>query len=620
MDVRALKDEAATLFRRGKFSRAAERYEALVKAEPRDVQHLIKWGDSLRRDGRRDQAIAAYCKAVDAYVAQGIVIKAIAACKLVLELDPEQSAVQEVMARLCDKRYVRRDQVGEFFVPPPQPSRHERYAPIELPDDGDDEEDAGFVTAGGDVLEFDATVIIPSESQAAEPLETASFRDEPRQATSEREFDFIELANAPVVDEVAESTGDVVELEIEVPLGEDFLVEVDSVEHRVLMDAEEALRLPTTAVANILADAILIDDEDDDDGEEIELLSISTGLPSVIVDVEPPPVVREEPERLANELAFDTVGDDVEMEEGSLEPLESPAIVLADDEEMQAPDVQQERVPLLSELPEEAFLELITKVAFHRVDDGEVILREGDEGRSIFILASGRATVIKGHGTSAAMELATLDEGAFFGEMALLNGTARVASVVASGEVEVLELTETLLRELTARHASVAQSLKKFYRQRLLSNVMAISPLFRAFDQTDRRMLVEKFKLRELKANEPVITEGERPDGLYVVMHGLCLVTRQTEDGKRRIPLAILREGDVFGEMSLLTRQPASATVLAKRRTLVLRLPKSVFDELMFTHPAVLEVVSELTDERNRVNEQIMSGLAEPPADVRALL
>jgi len=71
-----------------------------------------------------------------------------------------------------------------------------------------------------------------------------------------------------------------------------------------------------------------------------------------------------------------------------------------------------------------------------------------------------------------------------------------------------------------------------------------------------------------------------------------------------------LREGDVFGEMSCLRKGPASATVMANRRCLLLRLPRSTFDELVVTYPQILELISELTDERQRDLEAIAAGQA----------
>jgi len=69
--------------------------------------------------------------------------------------------------------------------------------------------------------------------------------------------------------------------------------------------------------------------------------------------------------------------------------------------------------------------------------------------------------------------------------------------------------------------------------------------------------------------------------------------------------LARLREGELFGEMSLLTKAPAIATVTAARRTSLLRLPKEDFNTVMMTHPQVLELVANLADQRRRAAEQL---------------
>ena len=69
-----------------------------------------------------------------------------------------------------------------------------------------------------------------------------------------------------------------------------------------------------------------------------------------------------------------------------------------------------------------------------------------------------------------------------------------------------------------------------------------------------------------------------------------------------------LKEGDVFGEMSLLTKMKATASCTAKRRGTVLRLPKKNFDELILTHPQVLEMVAELSEERKHRTDAILEG------------
>src|SRR5205085_12323648 len=136
-------------------------------------------------------------------------------------------------------------------------------------------------------------------------------------------------------------------------------------------------------------------------------------------------------------------------------------------------------------------------------------------------------------------------------------------------------------------------------RQRLLNNVMAISPLFKDFDPSERKSIVEKFRIRQAAPGEVLIAEGKGSDGLYVVLHGNVQVV--TKD----IELARLKEGDIFGEMSLLTREPAAATVRADGNAILLRLPRENFQELVVTHPQILALVSELTEQRRSALEAI---------------
>jgi len=180
--------------------------------------------------------------------------------------------------------------------------------------------------------------------------------------------------------------------------------------------------------------------------------------------------------------------------------------------------------------------------------------------------------------------------------MALLSGAPRTANVSAEKDTELLELSDVVLQKLAREHPGVVSSLKNFYRQRLLSNVMAISPLFRDFDPAGRRQIIEKFRLRQASGGEVLIAEGKYSDGLYVVLHGGVTVSTSAKGAP--VELARLREGDIFGEMSLLTRKPAGASVTAPSNALLLRLPRESFQELVVTHPQILELISELTEKR----------------------
>jgi CRP-like cAMP-binding protein len=108
-----------------------------------------------------------------------------------------------------------------------------------------------------------------------------------------------------------------------------------------------------------------------------------------------------------------------------------------------------------------------------------------------------------------------------------------------------------------------------------------------------------------VQRGDVIIQEGERSDGLYIVLSGETEVRR----GERTV--ARLKEGEIFGEMSLLQKTPASATVSAAKRTSLLRLPRQDFDVVVLSHPQILVLISELTDDRRKQNEAVLGSVAQ---------
>jgi len=311
------------------------------------------------------------------------------------------------------------------------------------------------------------------------------------------------------------------------------------------------------------------------------------------------------------DLALDIEGD---------EPLFGEEIVFEDGFDMHAIDPAMTETlarlpesPLFEGLDEQAFMDLIQRCERRTFTGGEVLVQQGDPARSFFVVNQGELMVVQtppgpaspgpaSPGGQTPVELARLHSGDFFGELALVSGNPRSASVIAVTDGDALEFSGTVLRELVADHPEAAAALNRFTRARLLQNTMATSPLFRPFDRTQRKLLVARFVTRDVEADTAVVVEGQPSDGLYVVMLGRFRVER---DGQS---LAHLDAGEVFGEMSLLSRSKATASVIAEGPGRLLRLPRKIFDELILTHPQVLEMVATLADERQTLNAGLTSG------------
>lgn len=126
------------------------------------------------------------------------------------------------------------------------------------------------------------------------------------------------------------------------------------------------------------------------------------------------------------------------------------------------------RLPLFRELGRDTLDRLAASVRTARYDEREVLVREGDLGDSLFVLDSGAVRVSKtGDGLgSGSVELARLGRGQFFGEMSLLTGEPRSATVTAEGGCEVLVLAREALQPILEADPALAQTLSRSIAER----------------------------------------------------------------------------------------------------------------------------------------------------------
>lgn len=105
---------------------------------------------------------------------------------------------------------------------------------------------------------------------------------------------------------------------------------------------------------------------------------------------------------------------------------------------------------------------------------GDVVVAEGAPGDSMFILTSGRVKAYVKTPKGKSIKVQEFEEGDFFGEIAVLTGKPRTATLTAAVDCECLELTRANLDEITKTHPGVREVLKKFQKERALSTVQAI--------------------------------------------------------------------------------------------------------------------------------------------------
>jgi small-conductance mechanosensitive channel/CRP-like cAMP-binding protein len=113
-------------------------------------------------------------------------------------------------------------------------------------------------------------------------------------------------------------------------------------------------------------------------------------------------------------------------------------------------------VDLFSSMPAELRHEIAAAAPCVTFGAGETIVRQGEPGQSMFLIASGSVAVVV---EPSRDEVARIEQGGYFGEMSVLTGDPRSASVVAMGDVTVIELNADLFRRLAAEHPQAIEQL-----------------------------------------------------------------------------------------------------------------------------------------------------------------
>jgi CRP-like cAMP-binding protein len=119
-------------------------------------------------------------------------------------------------------------------------------------------------------------------------------------------------------------------------------------------------------------------------------------------------------------------------------------------------------VPLFAPLTREQRDELAARAVERLYGKGEAIVRQGDAGGSMFVVCRGRVRVMEASGR----ELATFEAGGYVGEMSMLTGQPRSATVEAVEECEVVELTAASLREVALANPEVVTRISAVVAER----------------------------------------------------------------------------------------------------------------------------------------------------------
>ena len=194
-------------------------------------------------------------------------------------------------------------------------------------------------------------------------------------------------------------------------------------------------------------------------------------------------------------------------------------------------------------------------------DFGDLIVRQGDPADSFYVLTKGRARALKIRADGEEIPLGVLKPGDSFGEAALAEGGTRNATVRCSTAVDVLRIDRDDFQQLVSQEPELKQSIEATGRNRALQSFLYQFSKFGRLSTPVLRSMIEKFKPVTVQKGNLIIREADEAGPLFIVEKGRARAF--TALNGREQNLAFYRQGDFFGELSILNGSPRAASVEA---------------------------------------------------------
>ncbi len=157
--------------------------------------------------------------------------------------------------------------------------------------------------------------------------------------------------------------------------------------------------------------------------------------------------------------------------------------------------------------------------------------------------------------------------------------------------------TRTLYIEKDATEAEVVETENNIYER--IKEVELFAPL----SEEETEKVADAAHLRVFAPDEAIV-EKDQPGGSMFVIHKGSVEIRTIDDEGKTQVVSTLREGDFFGEMSMLTGEPRSANVVAKEETQVLQIGRYCLKPILDSNPNLIKALSDIVEERRSLLTQ----------------
>lgn len=255
-------------------------------------------------------------------------------------------------------------------------------------------------------------------------------------------------------------------------------------------------------------------------------------------------------------------------------------------------------IPFLSMLPEAVIRDKLimgkipqaeVPASLVEVPVGDYVIREGEFGDTFYVVVGGTFAVEVWNDDGQAVQRATIQRGAYFGEMAMIGRGMRTASIKAlTPSCQVLEIYkgpfDRMLKE--DKTGQLKKQLDELYARRTIEKFVRDNEFLKDVSDADKKAIVEGARLMRYEAMHDIYKIGDQATTFYLVRQGFLKAWRT--EGESESILAYLRDKDFFGDLELVEGRARTATVTAMEPVELIELSRQAFGSLYQNYPNVI--------------------------------
>jgi CRP-like cAMP-binding protein len=235
---------------------------------------------------------------------------------------------------------------------------------------------------------------------------------------------------------------------------------------------------------------------------------------------------------------------------------------------------QIENLPLFNYFSPELLGMIVNRSELKEYNPSTPVIVQGDDGTHLYVLMSGRLEVRKRTGTGATKIVSEILPPGIFGENAVVEDVKRMADVVAIEKSIVLQVPAKMLRQI-ATDSQYIRELDSFRNAIMVNQFFTSAPIFRDRTENVIQMFTSKGKIESFIKDQIIFKQGDQADGFYLLLRGSVGVSVNSR------PISRIQQGGFFGEVSMITDVPRTATIYALEEVQVLKISRDSFWEIL---------------------------------------